>query len=629
MLLAVGAGAAQASTPTLSEQRLAYAGARQATQQGDSAQYQRLRAQLDDYPLAIYLDYGQLLRQGDGVSPVTAKQFLARSADSPLAIRYLGAYLRAVGRAGHWQSLLQVMPQEPNSTDLKCYFFRAQLAQGNKEAAWEGASRLWVVGESQPAACDPLFAAWQGAGGITDEMVWARLLNAFDARESSLLQYVAKKSSAQLRPQVETLLAVYHKPRSVASQPLDADSRYSADIASRGLAYLASSSPDQALANWLQLQQQLEFDAEQTRQVETAIALQSLFARDAAHSDWLDGALARLQDDKLTGIRLRWALREQDWDALERTLPLLSESARNETVWRYWQALAMVQRGETEAGNAALVELAGERDYYGFLAADRLGRAYALNHQPLVASGSAMVNELPAVLRIEELKYHGDERLAHSEWYKVLQDTHDQEQQQDLALLATQKGWYRMGIDAATRARTWDALDQRFPTPYQEVFSRNATLREVPSTELMAIARRESAFFAGAQSPVGARGLMQIMPATGKAVAASLQQRHTTADLFDVEHNVLLGTAYYRELLDRFGGNRVFALTAYNAGPHRVDRWRDKVGEGLPVEFWVETIPYKETRNYVQAVLSYNVIFQYMQGEPQSLLTPQEREARY
>ena len=145
----------------------------------------------------------------------------------------------------------------------------------------------------------------------------------------------------------------------------------------------------------------------------------------------------------------------------------------------------------------------------------------------------------------------------------------------------------------------------------------------------MAIARRESAFFAGAQSPVGARGLMQIMPATGKAVAASLQQRHTTADLFDVEHNVLLGTAYYRELLDRFGGNRVFALTAYNAGPHRVDRWRDKVGEGLPVEFWVETIPYKETRNYVQAVLSYNVIFQYMQGEPQSLLTPQEREARY
>jgi soluble lytic murein transglycosylase len=145
----------------------------------------------------------------------------------------------------------------------------------------------------------------------------------------------------------------------------------------------------------------------------------------------------------------------------------------------------------------------------------------------------------------------------------------------------------------------------------------------------MAIARRESAFFPEAQSPVGARGLMQIMPATGEVVAASLKQRHSEADLLNVEHNVLLGSAYYRQLLDRFGGNRPFALAAYNAGPHRVDRWRNKQGQGMPVEFWVETIPYQETRNYVQAVLSYNVVFQYMQGDTQVLLTPQERQGSY
>ena len=96
-----------------------------------------------------------------------------------------------------------------------------------------------------------------------------------------------------------------------------------------------------------------------------------------------------------------------------------------------------------------------------------------------------------------------------------------------------------------------------------------------------------------------------------------------------MEHNVLLGSAYYRQLLDRFDGNRVYALTAYNAGPHRVDRWRSKKGEGLPVDLWIATIPYRETRNYVQAVLSYNVVFQYLQGDPHSLLTPEERQARY
>jgi soluble lytic murein transglycosylase len=145
----------------------------------------------------------------------------------------------------------------------------------------------------------------------------------------------------------------------------------------------------------------------------------------------------------------------------------------------------------------------------------------------------------------------------------------------------------------------------------------------------MAIARRESAFFPQARSPVGARGLMQIMPATGKQVASSLGRSHSTSALYEVENNVLLGSAYYRQLLDRFGGNRVFALTAYNAGPHRVQRWRHDSGESVPVEVWIETIPFRETRNYVQAVLSYNVVFQHLQGNDLSLLTPLEQQAQY
>jgi soluble lytic murein transglycosylase len=629
--LLASSAVADSSTPArqLSEQRRAYTAAMQAINAGDAAQYARLRAGLDDYPLAIYLDYFQLSRQAGTVSPAAARQFLDRSADSPLANRFLAMYLREAGKAQRWTAFLQAMPGEPNSPDLKCYFFRAQLAQGNREAAWSGARRLWEEGKSQPPACDPLFEAWQRDGKLTDEIVWTRLLNVFDTREEGLLQYVAKKSSAALRPWADRLLAVYAEPPSVASLALDPGSPYSADIAGRALAHLASSNPQLALTYWLTLQQQLNFNMQQTQYVEHAVALQNLFARDAAQSEWLHGALARLKDDKLVGIRLRWALREQDWAALERTMPLLSESARNENVWRYWQAIVQERRGETDAAHAVLAQLAVERDYYGFLAADRLGQPYALNHQRLLPSDLPAVEQLPVVARIEELHFHGEYLQAQSEWYKLLQDTTERTQQQDLALLATQKGWYRMAIDAATRAQAWDALDQRFPTAFRDVFSKEAAAWRVPGTELMAIARRESAFFPEAQSPVGARGLMQIMPATGEVVAASLKQRHSEADLLNVEHNVLLGSAYYRQLLDRFGGNRPFALAAYNAGPHRVDRWRNKQGQGMPVEFWVETIPYQETRNYVQAVLSYNVVFQYMQGDTQVLLTPQERQGSY
>lgn len=122
---------------------------------------------------------------------------------------------------------------------------------------------------------------------------------------------------------------------------------------------------------------------------------------------------------------------------------------------------------------------------------------------------------------------------------------------------------------------------------------------------------------------------MQIMPATGEQVAAKIGRQHSRAELYEVEHNILLGSAYYRQLLDRFDGNRVFALASYNAGPHRVDRWRNGKGEQVPVDIWIETIPYRETRNYVQAVLSYNLVFQYMLGDAHSLLTAQERKALY
>lgn len=613
----------------LATQRTAYADAVAAIDLGHWTEYRRLRSTLDDYPLAIYLDYFTLSRQQEAIAPGEALDFIDRSAGSPLANRFLGRYLGELGKAQRWQAFLQAKPDEPNSTELKCYFFRAQLAQGNKEVAWEGATRLWVQGSSQPAACDPLFAAWRAEGGLTDSLVWTRLLNAFDARQASLLQFVANMASEQLRPWAGKLVTVYNQPNAVQTLQLPLQSTYAADIATRGLVLLAEQDPQTALAYWRELQPQWALSDAQVRQVESGIALQSLFDKTQAHRDWLDAALARLRDDKLTGIRLRWALAEQDWDAVERTLPLLSEAAQQENAWRYWQAVALERRGDTAAARAALEYLARQRDYYGFLAADRLGLPYALNHQRLAQPEVSTVANLPALRRIEELTFHREPRLAQSEWHALLEETTDRAQQHDLALLAERRGWHRMAIDAATRAEAWDALELRFPAAFQQTFEQHAAKRQVPSTELMAIARRESAFYPEAESPAGARGLMQVMPATAEVVAASLQQPHRLGDLSRIEHNVLLGSAYYRQLLDRFGGNRVYALAAYNAGPHRVDRWREQSSPEVPVDVWIESIPYLETRNYVQAVLAYNVVFQYLAGIPQYLLTQQERQARY
>ncbi|MEE4143420.1 MAG: transglycosylase SLT domain-containing protein [Halieaceae bacterium] len=622
--------AADTADDVLASERRQYDAALRAVNKGRWTEYEQLRPGLEDYPLAMYLDYYQLTRQSGAVRPADALRFIDRSAGSPLPNRYTNAYLREAGQDGRWRDFLAVKADEPAGIELKCYYFRARLAAGDTDVAWEGAARLWDAGESRPDACDPLFSAWIAAGQLTDDIVWARQLKAFDARQRSLMTYVAKRASPALAPWADKLLAVYQQPDKMRRQSLPPDSPYSADIASHGLALLARYSPGTALEYWTEYQQELEFTAQQTRQVEYAIALHGLFAEEEALAPWLQGALERLQDDKLVELRLRWLLAEQDWAALAQTLPLLSQERRGHESWRYWQGVVLEKQGDTAAANAIFEEVSRERSFHGFLASDKLGNAYSFNHQtPELDPGTAGdLRRLPVVRRVGELNFHESYSLAHSEWYYLLQ-AQDRQRNEQLAQLASQQGWYRMAIDAASRAESWDALDLRFPTPYQEAFRRNASLQKVPSTELMAIARRESAFYPWAQSPVGARGLMQLMPATGKEVASSLGKRQSSSDLFDVEHNVLLGSAYYRQLLDRFGGNRVFALTAYNAGPHRVDRWRHKPGEGVPVDVWIDTIPYKETREYVQAVLFYNVVFQYLMGDTRSLLTPAELQATY
>lgn len=626
-----GIPASAGVAPSLDTARQQYGDAMEAIDRGEWTEYQQLRPGLDDYPLAIYLDYFTLTRQARTVKPADARRFLDASANSPLPNRFLAIYLRAAGKERRWDDFLAVMPEEPNDVRLKCYYFRARLASGDKKSAWAGAERLWVYGKSRPDECDPLFDAWLDSGALTDGIVWARLLKTFEARQGSLMKYVARQGSPALKVWSDKLQAVYAKPDRMRNVSLPASSAYSADIAAQGLAYQARFNPEAALANWQHYQRALKFSKTQSQAVEYAIALQSLFAKSEANASWLRGALQRQGNDKLVEIRLRWALGEQDWNTLRDTLPLLSENARAESGWRYWQAAVDARMGKHESAQRALAGLATERGYYSFLAADKLGEPYAFNHQPLVLESARHepLKRLPAVQRVEELYYHEEANLAHSEWFKVLQDLDDATERRELASLAYQQGWHRLAIDAANKAKAWDQLDLRFPIAYEDTFSHYASLQRVPSTELMAIARRESAFFPEARSPVGAQGLMQIMPATGKQVASKLGRRHRNADLYKVENNVLLGSAYYRQLLDRFDGNRVFALAAYNAGPHRVDRWR-KVSEAtLPVEMWIETIPYRETRNYVQAVLAYNVVFQYLIGETYSLLTQEERAFTY
>jgi soluble lytic murein transglycosylase len=144
----------------------------------------------------------------------------------------------------------------------------------------------------------------------------------------------------------------------------------------------------------------------------------------------------------------------------------------------------------------------------------------------------------------------------------------------------------------------------------------------------LGLIRQESSFDIGAVSPSGARGLMQLMPLTAKAVAKQAGVATSLVSLTtDPTHNMRLGTTYLQEMLDRFGNSLPLAVAAYNAGPHRVDEWLPENGDPRvgPIDMldWIELIPLNETRNYVQRVLENVVIYRARRGESTPTLLAQ------
>ncbi len=218
--------------------------------------------------------------------------------------------------------------------------------------------------------------------------------------------------------------------------------------------------------------------------------------------------------------------------------------------------------------------------------------------------------------------------MARNEWLYLL-DQSNYDNKLQLGLVAQRRGWDHLGIQASIRSKAKDALALRFPTPKKAVFSRYAKERNIDVSLLYALARQESAMYEQAQSPVGASGLMQLMPATAAETAQKLGELPPSPlALTNADTNVRLGSAYIKGLLDQYDGNRVLAAAAYNAGPGRVRKWR-KQSSGQPVDLWVENIPYKETRNYVQNVLVFNAIYQDRLKRPVRFLTDSERRLRY
>ena len=592
-------------------------------------------AAIRDHELAGYVAYHRLRDRLPDVEPQRVLAFIADHADSPLADWMRGQAIDEYGQAERHAYLLEVADGEPEGTARRCHYYTALLGRDPATAA-KGGRELWHVGRSQPEACDSLFDTLRSRGEIGEPQVWERQMLAWQSGESGLASYLGRQLGSRWQSAQDAVARVQSDYSAITRLPecLGPDCRGSGPFFVAAMHGYVRADTEEALRAWRQIAPRLQLTVEHRQAIQRDLIFYSLVREIDANRAWVDAALPDLPDPEMLELRVRTALADRDWQGVIDWVQRMPEETRRDERWQYWLGRAYEQLGDEASAGRAYAAAAAGRSFYGFSAADRLGRPYALNMErnTFDAAYREQVSRWPVVRRTEALLRIDEPGLAASEWYAAVRRAGPRDARA-LGDYAQRRGWHAKLVQTTIAGQLWDALEWRFPEAYREHFMEWGRRTGVDPYLLMGIARRESAYNPEAVSPAGARGLMQVMPGTATQLARQLGIADPGAyGVLDPQTNIRLGSTYIRDMLERYSGNRLAATAAYNAGPGRVDRW---LAEGAPREFdlFVESIPFRETRNYVQAVLTYRAIFESLanggNSEGVSMLTPAEKTVRY
>lgn len=617
------------ATISLADQRYSYEMAKTALAKGNQTLFEQHYALLDDYPLTPYLDYGVLKRDLGALNFAALDNFFTQHDGSYLETRLRHQLLYTLAIKKRWAEFLNYYQADKSTSELECYWLNARATQGDNSAL-EEVDSLWPKGRSHPKACDPLFERWRKAGRLTQEIAWQRFNNAMQAKNRGLARYLTRFMDEKYSGYAELYLKVHGYPYQIRSQRLFSEqSLPMQQIIVHGIKRYARKNPKDAMRLWELYEAQQLFPTELSSEAKLEITTRLIRNDEPELAEQIIANSHELQKQHVVEALIRQALSYQNWGKVLQWVNALDAEPREMDRWQYWRARALAELGMVDANYGSpeqiYLSIAGNRSFYGFLASDRVNKNYSLQHEPVEISPTtiASVEHRAGIQRARELWLKNDLPEAQAEWIFTMRQL-DTDSLVAAGELARRWGWYNKGIYTMISGNLWNHLSIRFPLAYEDAVIEASAKTSVTPDFIYAVARQESAFAEKARSSAGAMGLMQLMPATARTTAARNGIKMKIKDLYDPEHNIQLGGLYLNELLEKYNGNRILAAAAYNAGPHRVARWMGDNPERLPYDIWIETIPFKETRGYVQNVLAFSVIYGYRLGQPRNLVTEQE-----
>jgi soluble lytic murein transglycosylase len=572
------------------------------------------------YLLAPYADYWLMLLRLNAAENDEVQNFLTKYGNYPFAERLRGEWLKKLGKQQDWPVFFEQYPNyKREDTAVQCYALSGKnFAEGPGADIAEQTKKLWMTTADLPVSCNSLFDAMQNAGLLTSDDLWGRFRLALQNGKLPLAKSIAGRIAGFDENDLKLLDIANQTPKAVLDEKAavmktgskKTVTKISASFKTRAgieinlfaLDRLARTNVAEAVSMLEQMQNKLS--STDRSFAWSRVAYHAARTHNPKALEYYALAKNTSLDKEQLAWKVRAALRVKDWDVVDVTIPLMPPEQQQEGAWRYWKGRALNEKGLTVEANKILGPLSTERHYYGWLAAEDVESSIGNVEQEYKVSEievSAIASQ-PAIKRALELQKLGLRWEAKAEWVWATRNF-DDKQLLAAAAYAIRNEWYDIAIATADNTKQLHDFNLRYPTPYRNLFRAAAENEGVDEAWIYGLVRQESRFMHHAKSGVGAAGLMQIMPATAKWVAKRIGMHDYSSDLIhDLTTNVSIGTHYIRYTFELMNGQAVMATAAYNAGPSRAKRWQPT--EPMEAAIYIESIPFAETRSYVQKVMA-------------------------
>jgi len=509
-----------------------------------------------------------------------------------------------------------------DDVDMQCADLNARISLNKVDDAWvSDARKIWLSGKSLPNVCDAVFTRLTDMGKLDNVLRWQRIELAMSQNQTALM-----RSLATALPADEAILVRSYADFIEAPHPRYntwARNARSRQAAVQGLVRMAKRSPDAAEQQLGAVATTLGLTDVERGRVLNEIALWTVASYGANSAQRLNAVPDVAYDEKLHEWRVREAMSRGDDVAALAAIEKMGATQRNDSRYLYFEARLRERLNQKESAKVLFAKAAQSANFHGWLAADRLSQPYMLC--PLEPSGNREVIKKVAndgrIVRAFELFAIDRVNFALKEFNAAL-ESYTAEEKKVAISLALAEDWYDRAV--FSMGSTPDDLryySLRFPLHHERHLREQAKINSLDPSWVAGQTRAESIFMPRARSGADARGMMQILPGTGAQVSARLGIPWLGGEsLYEPETNITLGTAYLRQMLDRYDGFPYLAIAAYNAGPAPISRWK-AARPSLEPDFWIETIPYKETRDYVSRVLAFSVVYDWRLDRSATSLT--------